>query len=238
VDGSEGVSPMRLDVAQVRADAKVDLPQPPAQQPVPVPQLPANIQPQVQFAPQPVGQQPSGVPVVSGTPTQPYPAGTGAVAPVAVEQPKKRTRRTKAQIEAEKNAVAGVGGGAPAVADSPASSEKGTNGFIIVKGGVLGRGTVGESMTISELFDHYAAEIIAEKIEQKAAQVGSSYYDLDPFRRKEYLQTIGEHIANDIDKEFGVDFIFVDTINPMPDVRAFMDAILPYAAGVIHAITV
>ena len=218
VTKAEGVSPMALTTAPVTADVKTELPTPTPTAAV--------------AAPSPVVAAPV--------------AGVSAPAPATG----KRTRRTKAEMEAARAAAQSAGrvpSAAGAEQQQTAGEEGGSfnstcgtgrDGFILVLGGVIGRGRDKvNAVTIDELFLHYSGEIIAQKISQKVMEEGSSYWDLDPFRRKEFFQIMAKDIASDIGEEFDAEYILVDTLNAMPDVRALIDAIRPYAFAEINAIS-
>jgi hypothetical protein len=60
----------------------------------------------------------------------------------------------------------------------------------------------------------------------QAAQGGKTYYDYDPFKRRDEFAKVAEKLC----EQFGTDFVVADAVGGTPDFKALVEAIRPYAS--------
>lgn len=211
--GADGVSPMHMPggtPSEVKGESKVEIPAQEAAAPVADPGV--NTLGGVQAA------APVSAPETPGTAPV-----TGTVAPAAA------VAETPATPEKKKRGR------------QPGSTNKAkvaADGFVLVLGGVVSRGEGDPGSgagvhRIGDVFNRVTSALIQEHIAQGQNKDGDTFYDLDPFRRRDMLIESGKDIA----AEFGNDYIVVDRTQLDPDMRALVDGIRPHAAIEINAVT-
>lgn len=162
-------------------------------------------------------------------------AGNGQVKSTVVEQrPAPAVEQVPVQpVQAhapEQTPAAALAQGNPATATAAAAAIAGKaekeetrgrpkKGFTLVLNGNV---TKGGGRNVTRLGDKFV-ELKADLA--KASNVGD-YYELDSFRRRDAVSSIGEKIA----EEFGTDIVCADVANGSPDFKALVEAIRPYAS--------
>lgn len=143
--------------------------------------------------------------------------------------PAKRKRRTKAEMEAARASMTPEQIKADVAAEVAEVAEVGdeapaTGLVLAINCAYTTAGDNFEVLDVAEVFKHYSAALAK-------SQNVARYYELDPFKRRDALAQIGAAIADEI----GDAFVLCNTSTP--DVKAFVDALKPFAKMVLHGIS-
>lgn len=139
----------------------------------------------------------------------------------------KRTRRTKEQMIADEAKAAGEKFLAKTEGQTEDAAPAGISGtgLVLVIGAVC-TGKNCDTIDLCEVFDEYG-----KRMAQAQTPPKDSYFDLDPFRRRDEFYKAGAKIA----EELGDCYVVCPAYSP--DFKALVDALRPHAAMVIQGVS-